>query len=128
MREIKFRAWDKKQSIMSGGFSLIDCSDGYVDTEAIKLEDCELMQFTGLKDKNGKECFEGDIVRRVYDFTRAKKAKETIDQIVYRDDFGAFCFNSKTKISEGWSRMHSGHSLYWWEIIGNIYQNPELLK
>ena len=167
MRQIKFRAWDKKETkvcvcgdredehienceqccISECGcrefeakigkmcYEVLQKTDGPELTELNEniincfKEDYEsLMQYTGLSDKNGKEIYEGDIVKRVYGFTKADKPKETIDEIVYKEDQGAFAFTSKSKIGQGWSRMYEGHKVYPYEVIGNIYENPELLK
>lgn len=134
MREIKFRAWDKATKEM------FECSEIIVGLSPacwiqvdgnnrmiVHGETGELMQYTGLKDKNGKEIFERDVVKRVYAFGRGGKvARECINDIVFREDWGAFAFHSKEKIGEGWSRMYGGHKVYPYEIIGNIYENPEL--
>jgi uncharacterized phage protein (TIGR01671 family) len=135
-REIKFRAWDKKNKVMAVPMHLsyrdsILETVHYADKGGVYLhnpEEYELMQYTGLKDKNGKECFEGDIVKRVYEITKAKKPKETIEQIIYCDEDGSFMFSRAWAHGRGWSRAYSGHKVFPWEIIGNIYENPELLK
>lgn len=109
MREIKFRAWDKACDVMlipedpnrwvmhGNGCSAIDGVWATVDLE--------LMQYTGLKDKNGVEIYEGDILGRAH-------------QVVYFDD-GKFCMMG----GEEWGWIDT--SL---EVIGNIYENPELLE
>ena len=71
MREIKFRAWDMKDKKMFTGFSFKDIYSGqgemnvncYNRSEFHSWDDMEIMQFTGLVDNNGKEIYEGDIVR-----------------------------------------------------------------
>ena len=76
MRPIKFRAWDidnKKMIPEEGGFYL-----GSADSEMVGIEGYSIMQYTGLKDKNGKEIYEGDTV--------TMKLENTVveGEIVYR--------------------------------------------
>jgi uncharacterized phage protein (TIGR01671 family) len=128
-REIKFRAWDGVQQcwhycfLERGGVRL-----KYEKNTPNQSNLSDWQQFTGLHDKNGKEAWEGDIVKRVYGFTKAGKPKEHIDQIVYRDDWAAFAFTSRTNIGVGWERLYSGHKALPWEIIGNIYEHSHLLN
>lgn len=114
MREIKFRAWDKKNKKM-----LIDFISIFNDTCEFDAhcdeEDLELMQYTGLKDKNGKgkEIYEGDLV----------KSDEWVFEVVW-DEAGAWKYELR---SNNWSPK-MGVVLTIAEVIGNIYENPELLK
>ena len=64
MREIKFRAWDKKHSRMTPIIALgLLSKEAVGDSCTLKFnKDCELLQYTGLKDKDGKEIYDGDIV------------------------------------------------------------------
>jgi len=107
MREIKFRAWDKKnKKIMHN--TPHDISD--------------VMQFTGLKDKKGKEIYEGDVIRK-------GKRPENCFQ-------GVVSWNQKD--CQYWVGIESpilGGSIAGWpisqmdhyKVIGNVYDNPELL-
>ena len=121
-REIKFRAW-----CVAGMFKVDDL---YFDKGQAELndgdirsfKDIKLMQFTGLKDKNGKEIFEGDILRY------GDKRYKIIIQIVWNDlsDNGFRILRQANKNILHDIRIYRFDEQA--EVIGNIYENPELLK
>jgi len=132
MKEIKFRAWDKKRKIMTnekeysislyvdGSYSVEKYDDrdssGKKHWHVEKSENFILMQYTGLKDKNGKEIYEGDILKG--------KVKFIVEYHV-----GAFCGKWKTKSVKKPMRYIELWKIYdRIEVIGNVYENPELLK
>lgn len=129
MREIKFRAWDKEiQSIIeSEHISEINFDRGYayyIDSkgEHQRVGISDLMQFTGLLDKNGKEIFEGDIVQGD-DFQRFSG-----NPVVRWGDSGSFVLEIHTGKSVYRETFFSflqgeGHDLRHIEIIGNIYED-----
>ena len=132
MREIKFRAWDKRKHEM--------IMRPQIPAPCMTESDLWiLMQYTGLKDKNGKEVYEGDILK----YTRKKwycpdhpehdkDLKETC--LVYWDDekYG-FCNDARDETGRIYASGHLGFEdrraeSVIIEIIGNIYENPELLE
>ena len=117
-RVIKFRAWSKKGQYMEQvrgywweeeGCNSENLEDGF------RYDDYVLMQYTGLKDKNAKEVYEGDIVKfRAINPCSGKASYEEIILVTWEDYNCGFNVFSDKFID--------------WEIIGNIYENPELLK
>ena len=148
MREIKFRAWDKKISKMFSwevmNRNRIFALDSNLPNKDFLVvpngENIELMQYTGLKDKNGKEIYEGDIVRILYTdwgsqhlgtpeqqamtLEEYKKSISRIGYVIYAGDRYYLRFNGKYgEYDDGMYEGTHGEK----EIIGNIYENPELL-
>jgi len=140
MRKISFRAWDKKDKIMREIYGIqfpkisnhgnrentiieMHCSD-YEGQKAIilsdftrNIKDIELLQFTGLTDKNGVEIFEGDVVKNTplnIDFhTKPVEVK-------WDKHFAGWLFGGNSA-----PHYYDADDI---EVIGNIYSNPELIK
>lgn len=141
-REIKFRAWCKEEKEMrevamlrweNGRMSRIagywkgTRDNGWTDYDP-QEDKIVLMQYTGLKDKNGMEIAEGDIVEYDKDF----QGKPFLDEDGYRFEVGFSCgsFLIFDPHDIGERGGFSGFYLHTpaMEVIGNIYQNPELLS
>ena len=124
MREIKFRAWHKGKKIIGNVLGIdilhkeIFFSNEDVDCyEHVDFKNIELMQYTELKDKNNKEIYEGDIVKL--------RNNHGLGVVKYYDEWGAFVVEyvkSKPLVVLGMSYYKEDI-----EVIGNIYENPELL-
>lgn len=122
----KFRAWDKHRQKMFANDQLIIWNGNVYANDIKKLtcnnlkgwsiDDEYLMQSTGLKDKNDKEVFEGDIVKMSKDVY----SEPTYYEIV-RHRGGAYRLESKQHGCELWLR-HTDC-----EVVGNVYENKELL-
>ena len=130
-REIKFRAWDKKDKEMyydiQKGIEFTDLSH-YTFDEFLGYPEgmgdyhkWEVMQYTGLKDKNGKEIYEGDI----WGEERVGKTEEATGVVKFDKDMLAYIVN---QTNGGWIYLHEYTSKFNRIIIGNIYENKELLK
>ena len=121
----KFRAWDKKLKTMLD-VSLIDFKKRVLvgehwefgETNFIGFDEIRLMQSTGLKDKNGEEIFEGDIV----DY----KGRKAV--VKWHGSYASFIYRFVDELQERkseWKPLYLAY--YHFEVIGNIYENKELL-
>jgi uncharacterized phage protein (TIGR01671 family) len=117
MREIKFRAWKKDGRQKNGGTMLShdELTDDYGHVCVTSREDLHVMQYTGLKDKNGKEIYEGDVVR-------VKGMAHEIYQVVFSR--ASFVLE---EVQGAYYVRISMQDEYQMEVIGNIYENPDLL-
>ncbi len=135
MREIKFRAWDKKSKqmfkVLCLPLSALAERDNGIMLYGLKGADYfydknttnhELMQYTGLKDKNGKEIYEGDIINIFLRNKNPEEERYVKAEIKYL--YGGFWFLSNYHTDCNWHFYNQIER----EVIGNIYENPELLK
>ena len=122
----KFRAWDSaKKEMFTDTFAITESGQVVVVEQEfvtsipdyVFVDHLVIMQSTGFKDKNGKEIFEGDIVKMAKDAYSALTYYEIV-----RHRGGAYRFESNQHGCELWLR-HTNC-----EVIGNIYENPELLE
>ena len=130
-REIKFMAWLKKKKIMLTVTRLDYMQDGiyingadYKDTkyryyyEALSPLEIELIQFTGLLDKNGKEIYEGDIIK----IPTLQGGKSYNQKVIFNE--GRFMLDFKYNKS---GYMFTKNNMEQSEVIGNIYENKNLI-
>ena len=125
-REIKFRAFIKSLKWMvpvemidfSSRTVEVDLSDGNGDASEYEFDEIELMQFTGLRDKNGKEIYEGDIV----EFVDLPHGDECL--CVGKVIFEEFEWHFTNSITESSLSCYDSDVL---NVIGNIHENQELL-
>jgi uncharacterized phage protein (TIGR01671 family) len=122
MRDIKFRAWDTSEKKMHTEISLLFANDLNEVFEGLSECGCIVMQYTGLKDKNGKEIYEGD---------RLKCLDNDENEYLTTVSFEGGAFSIEVNGADydytaiGWALESD---IIECEIIGNIHENPELLE
>ena len=144
-REIKFRCWNKNKKCMMKVMGIDLAKPIFIygidyKKDRVYFKDLELMQFTGLKDKNSIEIFEGDIIR-TYGYND-KWDDGAIGDVDWDEECGGFRFNWKILLAKSGekdfrkpisticssSAYNSDEREGRIEVIGNIYENPELLE
>lgn len=111
---IKFRAWDNECKVIRDYDELKGLT-----LDALDASDFELEQFTGLTDVNGKDIYEGDIIKSNYKYAQPK-----ISQIIMEDGNS---YIAGEDLATGNEMLVSDH-VDEIEVIGNVHENPELLE
>jgi uncharacterized phage protein (TIGR01671 family) len=146
MREIKFRVWDGEQMVSPDYIN----RDGYAcwKSNSIPESSKDIMQFIWLKDRNGEEIYEGDILKHRYEVEEYDDdgypvgVIEGIDYLIgyvyFSSVYNAWGFDNINKylkyLDPEWLTTGAKHHSFLrynpddYEVIGNIYENPELIK
>ena len=133
MKEIKFRAWLKedKRMVNVETMDFTDKSIQYLKKSEINnayilrresFVDVELMQYTGVKDKNGKEIYEGDIIKYKFPYDRRLNHISPVKFLETETSFGV---KDRYGIEIPLYRITTNN---YFEVIGNIYENKNLLE
>lgn len=138
MREIKFRAWDKDDKVMFVPNNICHTSSGIEYTrelsDGINIKrywqgespnNVFLMQYTGLKDVNGKEIYEGDIIKWGH-INGYEENPHRIAIVEFNPDIQFNCINLEFIFRYGCFNYQNTDEAV--EVIGNIYENPELIE
>jgi uncharacterized phage protein (TIGR01671 family) len=121
-RPIKFRVWDKRETKgMSTKNMLYDAQLHHFWQDFVDYPGYELMQYTGLTDKNGKEIFEGDIIID----TQKQKYEIIFDENYARYDIKVCGENKLRGQTSYFTQIYEKKHI---EVIGNIFEHSELLK
>ena len=146
-REIKFRGWDKYDKKMIYDLCQVDSFwhyYSYSDDTGLHFgktgpngvgEDFEnkyIMQYTGLKDKNGEKIYEGDILEEHtpsgFNYSVVKFGEINISIFSCKAKMCTCFYQDYSNFNDNWSEVTLGNNLKNIEVIGNIYENPELLE
>ena len=121
----KFRAWDdcRKEMLTNHKWVELKCSDGKLSAQNYayggKVQQLEVMQYTGLTDKNGVEIFEGDLLR-------VCNNNNGVLEVVFRNEYvGGWVLTHPSTVNTASLGARAEDEL---EVVGNIHANPELLE
>lgn len=127
MREIKFRAYEKAYNVIREVVSIkfadktvVLRDDFFDDVRLLNFDDVNLMQYAGEKDKNGVEIYEGDVVS--FKSAHSDCGYKTIGEVVWYRGEAAFLVECNGEIFKHFDEIREI------EVLGNIYENPELLQ
>ncbi len=131
MREIKYKAYIKSLNLIVPILYLhlvteeveVDLTDGQGHTSLYRFDEVELLQYTGLKDKNGTEIYEGDVF-----INKWKVGHTSLHRVYFCEKELAFMSLTNLNgdlIKESLAGYAEGHNI---RVTGNIYENPELLE
>jgi uncharacterized phage protein (TIGR01671 family) len=133
----KFRVWDKIEKWFTNDPDLI------ISNGTVFGEQCDIQFSTGLKDVDGKEIYEGDVVEFYFFRNNQEQEERTIAHVEYLSDSAEFVMKIKGKVGRGWSfsMLMAFANIYTqdWDaadrisklklkVIGNVFEQPELLN
>ena len=120
MRELKFRAWNKHLKVMKANIHLLDNCNEYFNND-----NQDVMQFVGLKDKNGKEVYVGDILHSPTWGGSGRKSPHDNHVVEWHSGNAAWVatgYNGTVEVSPSVTVRRD------FVVIGNVWENPELLQ
>ena len=131
-REIKFRVWDivNKRMLSYGDIMTLPMWEVFPGTPEQRAY--EVMQYTGLEDKNGNEIYEGDILKERtpsgFNYSVVKFGEIDISSFSCESKMCTCFYHDFSNFNDNWGEVALGNNLKNIEVIGNIYENPELLE